>query len=244
MLRILSHHLADGTRHMACDEALLAHADMSTLRTYTWDRDCCSLGYFQNHSSVRQSFNQDLQLVRRITGGGAILHSNEVTYCLIAKRGSEVPQRSADIFTLLHGAIVAELQNHGVDVSLNPKQRGDKHYDQDVRCFASPAVNDIMQGQAKMLGSAARSFQDRVLVHGSLKLSSNPWDAEQVVGCGLDEQSAIQVLTTAISTALKLPTHTGALSADEEAQIERYHAARYGSDEWLCNRQGPRACSL
>ena len=244
MLRILSHHLADGTQHMACDEALLAHAEHTTLRTYTWDRPCCSLGYFQEFAQVAHSFDNDVQFVRRITGGGAILHSNEVTYCLIARRGSEVPQRSEDIFTLLHGAIVTELGNHGVTVSLNPKQRGDKRYAEDVRCFASPAVNDIMQGSAKMLGSAARSFRDRVLVHGSLKLHSNAWDADQVAGCELDATVAAKVLSTAISQALKMPSEAGSLSNTETAHIKRYHEARYGSNDWLEQRNGPRACSL
>ena len=243
MLRILSHHLADGAWHMACDEALLAHAESSTLRTYSWDKDYCSLGYFQDYTGVRQSFAQEVSMVRRITGGGAILHSNEVTYCLIAKRGSDVPQHSADMFTLLHSAIVAELRAHDVDVSLNPTQQGDKRYDQDVRCFASPAVNDIMQGQAKMLGSAARGFQDRVLIHGSLKLSTNAWDADRVVGCGLDEQTAIQVLTTAISNTIEAPAEHGTLSTDEQAQIQHYYQQRYADDAWLKLRQGPRACS-
>jgi len=194
MLRLLSHQVADGPQHMATDEALLAGASCSTLRTYSWERPCLSLGYFQDYEQARKSLAENdsssVGMVRRITGGGAIMHSKEVTYCLVAERGTELPQRSQEMFAVLHQQILAGLKQHQVEAALNQKQQGDKHYHTDVRCFASPAVNDIILGSGKMLGSASRNFQNRVLIHGSLKLASNDWDQDQAVGCGLSSEAA------------------------------------------------------
>ncbi len=246
MLRLLSHQLADGPQHMATDEALLAAASCSSLRTYSWEQPCLSLGYFQDYQQARASLAAqncgDVPMVRRITGGGAIMHCAEVTYCLVAERGSELPQRSQDMFSLLHQAILAKLKQHQVAASLNQAQQGDKHYHDDVRCFASPAVNDIVVGNGKMLGSASRNFQNRVLIHGSLKLASNDWDQEQAVGCGLDSHSAQTLLCQAISSALNMPLVPGSLEEDELALVETYRQARYGDDAWLTQRSGPRAC--
>ena len=246
MLRLLSHQVADGPQHMATDEALLAGASCSTLRTYTWDRPCLSLGYFQDYQQALKSMDgkssKDLSMVRRITGGGAIMHCEEVTYCLVAERGTELPQRSQAMFAVLHQEILAGLKQHHVEAALNQEQQGDKHYHADVRCFASPAVNDIILGNGKMLGSASRTFQNRVLIHGSLKLASNDWDQEQAVGCGLSSAAAQSLLTEAISRALKMQLQPGALNDDETALIEDYRQARYADDAWLTQRSGPRAC--
>jgi lipoate-protein ligase A len=119
---------------MSIDEALLSAADGTCLRSYSWQPSCLSLGYFQDFNDAHASLQpaqQHLDMVRRITGGGAILPQSEVTYCLIARRGRDIPQRTQDAFALLHGHISAALQAHGVDCYLNPQQLGDKRYHQD-----------------------------------------------------------------------------------------------------------------
>ncbi len=241
MLRILSHQCADGQTHMATDEALLAAAPCSSLRTYEWSRPCLSLGYFQDYTTVKKSFSPSCDMVRRITGGGAIYHIHEVTYCLVAKRGTELPQRSEDIFALLHQHILNGLAHEQVNASMNPAQIGDKHYDSDVRCFASPAPHDLMIKQGKLLGSAARQVKDRVLIHGSLKLQSNDWDADTVAGCALSSAKAQDILIDSITKALNTETTASELNDDELALINEYKQARYHNSDWLELRQGPRA---
>lgn len=244
MLRILSHQCADGPRHMATDEALLSAGAGSSLRTYEWTEPCISLGYFQDYHSVHHRLPQPVSMVRRITGGGAIYHVAEVTYCLIAERGSELPRRSQDIFTLLHGHILQALHAHAVTASLNQQQQGDKRFHHDVRCFASPAAQDIMGSSGKMLGSAARNFKNRVLIHGSLKLHSNDWDLETVTGCGLTPQQARQILIDGIVTALGLPIEYQEYSSAEQQLINACQTARYADRQWLEQRIGPRACFI
>lgn len=231
---------------MATDEALLAAGAATSLRTYSWQPTCCSLGYFQDYASVRSQLpaNWSGDLVRRITGGGAIIHQQEVTYCLIARRGRELPWRMQQAFALLHQQIAARLRAHGVDCNLNQTQLGDKRYQQDSRCFASPAVSDIMSGGSKMLGSAARQHGEHLLVHGSLKMDTNDWDADTIAGCGLDADSVRELLIAAISRALGLEATAGELSSREEQLIEDYHQARYSDQRWLKERQGVRACGL
>src|SRR4051812_50225238 len=92
VLRLLPPTVDDGATAMALDEALLEAAAEPTLRLYSWRTATVSLGYFQDHAEVmaRVAAARDPAppAVRRITGGGAIWHEHEVTYCLVGELGS------------------------------------------------------------------------------------------------------------------------------------------------------------
>ncbi len=86
--RVLPYETADGPANMALDEALLdavaADAETAYLRTYGWTVPTLSLGYFQRLAEVQADARwQSVAVVRRLTGGGAIWHHQEVTYALI-----------------------------------------------------------------------------------------------------------------------------------------------------------------
>src|SRR5438132_7833883 len=85
MLRVLPFTIADGPHNMAADEVLLesAVAGTGSLRFYGWATATLSLGYFQPHG-LRKSDDRlaKLPLVRRPTGGGALVHHHELTYAL------------------------------------------------------------------------------------------------------------------------------------------------------------------
>jgi lipoate-protein ligase A len=246
MLRLLPLLTADGPTHMATDEALLEAAAVPTLRLYRWQPATVSLGYFQDYQAVRAALPLDHgrppPVVRRITGGGAIWHQHEVTYCLVGRLGADgLPARVRDLYPLLHGALLAGLRAHGASLERQPAPAGDRRYRDEPRCFASPASDDLMTpGGAKVLGSAARARGERVLVHGSLKLESNPWDGGQASGCGLDFAAAAAVLEQAVAGALATTLEAGALEAAELAVRARILAERYGDDAWVCERRGPR----
>lgn len=227
---------------MATDEALLEAAQHPTLRCYTWDPPTLSLGYFQDWASVRASLPHPIAMVRRITGGGAIWHEHEVTYSLIGTLGQHgLPLRTRDCYPLLHSAIATALSAHTTPPALQAAAVGDRRYRDEPRCFASPAAADLVHDHAKVLGSAGRTRGQRVLIHGSLKLDTNPWDGSTVTGCGVSAELASQALVTGISTALGLNPEPGECTETEISARNRIRDQRYATNDWVEQRIGPRA---
>lgn len=229
---------------MALDESLLEAAATTTVRLYQWEPPAVSLGYFQDHSTIVSRLPPGMTVVRRITGGGAIWHEHEVTYALIGHLGRDgLPERTRDLYPLLHEAIRTALAVRGARLlQTQPETVGDRRYADEPRCFASPAADDLVHAAGgKALGSAARARGQCVLVHGSLKLATNPWDGPVVAPCGLDAAAASDALLAGLAAALGQPLIPGALTSSEIQARERLHAARYGDDAWVVERRGPRA---
>jgi lipoyl(octanoyl) transferase len=245
VLRHLPDLTADGPTQMASDEALLEAAQVPTVRLYTWQPSTVSLGYFQDFTGVTAALQARTghipPLVRRITGGGAIWHADEVTYALVAQVGTHLPSQPAAIYAHLHGAIREALAARGAHLDRQTATVGDRRYASEPRCFASPAAEDLIFEQGKVLGSAARIRGERILIHGSLKLASNPWDGDVVSGCGLAAEQAAAGLVDGISRALALPLEPGPWTTDETAARDRIRAVRYGDQRWVEKRVGPRA---
>jgi len=243
MTRVLPTLTAPGPVQMALDEALLVHAQGPTVRLYFWDPPALSLGYFQDWDTIAKHLPQDLTVVRRITGGGAIWHQHEVTYTVVGRLGEQgLPTTTKAIYPGLHRAVLQALGRRGAKVDMQPESIGDRRYHDDPRCFASPAADDLIhEAGGKILGSAARARGRQVLIHGSLKLASNPWDQAAVAPCGLDQDTAAQALQEGIADWLGTPLIPGELTPEEAATAAELQALRYTTDEWVRRRAGPRA---
>ncbi len=241
-IRLLPNLTADGPEQMARDEALLEATGVITLRLYRWDPPTVSLGCFQDHAASTAALPSGTAVVRRITGGGAIWHQHEVTYCLAGMLGRDgLPERARDLYPLIHGAVLAALARRGAGLALQPLSTGDRRYQAEPRCFASPAVDDLVHADGgKALGSAARARGGRVVLHGSLKLASNPWDGEAVTGCGLDWETAAAALREGVCGALQRPLVPGAWAPAELEAAARIRRERYGTPAWVERREGPR----
>jgi lipoate-protein ligase A len=241
-MRLIAPLTAAGPMQMAVDEALLDAAVEATARLYAWDPPAISLGYFQDYAAIARELPSGMAIVRRITGGGAIWHEHEVTYCLVGTLGQDgLPERARDCYPLLHGAIRRSLAKRGVELTLQDAARGDRRYRDEPRCFASPAIDDLVHADGgKVLGSAARTRGTRMLLHGSLKLASNPWDADSAASCGLNWDEAAAVVLEAVSQAFDAVLEPGELTAAEELARDRIVSERYGSAGWVQDRSGPR----
>jgi lipoate-protein ligase A len=240
--RLLDERCDDGATNMACDEALLQCAQVATVRLYTWSTPTVSLGYFQDHAAVVDSLGAlaPVAMVRRITGGGAIWHEHEVTYCLVARLGGELPSQVRACYHRIHAAIAAALARQGAAVSLAAEGGGDRRYRTEPRCFASPAVDDLTRAGGKALGSAARQRGERLLMHGSLKLASNAWDGAATAPCGVSPEAARRALIEGIGAAMGGEPQRGDLTAEERAALADIRAGRYGGERWVRERVGPR----
>jgi lipoate-protein ligase A len=246
LVRLLPRLDADGPTHMATDEALLEAAACPTLRLYRWRPATVSLGYFQDFAQIAARLPRQggsaMPVVRRITGGGAIWHEHEVTYCLVGVLGEHgLPTRVRDCYPLLHGAALAALNARGARLGRQRSSVGDRRYSDEPRCFASPAADDLVAHDGgKALGSAGRARGVRVLIHGSLKLASNPWDGDAVAACGLSWDVAAEALQEAFAAALGATFTAGDLDTAERAACERILGERYGDAAWVEARRGPR----
>lgn len=161
---------------MARDETLLLGPDAppAALRIYGWTPATISLGYFQRYADFEAlpSPLNTLAVVRRATGGGAILHDHEVTYCLVLSDSFELARKSpAELYRVAHEAWRTTLGKSGVATDLAPDEfplptpRTGPFF-----CFEKPGRTDLLLGDRKLLGSAQRRVSGRVMQHGSLIL--------------------------------------------------------------------------
>lgn len=172
---ILPHESADGPGNMALDEALLDAAvgdpRATMLRTYQWSAPTLSLGYFQAVSGAESDPRwRGVPLVRRPTGGGAILHHHEVTYALVVPREHPLARRGAALYQAVHAALAELLRAHGVAAGPRGGFPESVSRIRPFLCFTDQDPEDIIAGGIKIVGSAQRRRSGAVLQHGSLLL--------------------------------------------------------------------------
>src|SRR5262245_26510639 len=181
--RLLIDDFADSATNMARDEALAAvHASgvpPPTLRLYRWRPACLSLGRFQRGAAIdRAACARDgVQIVRRPSGGRALLHDDELTYAVIARADHPLVAGGSvvDSYRLISAALLAGLRRLGVEAELTPARRGDdrRPTTDDRRmtsgaagrwsvvssqwsaaCFDAPSSYELTVGGRKLVGSA------------------------------------------------------------------------------------------
>jgi lipoyl(octanoyl) transferase len=160
----------DGVRNMALDEALLEGAQTRgecTVRWYRWREATVSLGYFQAAEAAGAIPElAGLPMVRRLTGGGAILHHHEWTYSCTVPAGHPLAEVPTRIYDRVHEQVVAGLAERGIQAAL----RGEALREREgtFLCFGRGDPRDVVLGGQKILGSAQRRRCGAILQHGSL----------------------------------------------------------------------------
>lgn len=229
----------DGPTNMARDEHLL-HAEAAagvaaTLRFYGWTPPTVSLGYFQKYESLA-ALPPDIRalaVVRRTTGGGAILHDRELTYCLILREQHPFAVRGpVELYRAIHECFRAALAERGVESALAadelplPTPRTGPFF-----CFEKPGRTDLLLGGAKVLGSAQRRIGGAVMQHGSLltgaRFAAHPGRAVE----GIDDAALRIDLSERIALALGSNPVAANWSAEQLRDVEA-RRAKYASEEW------------
>jgi lipoate-protein ligase A len=165
---------------MAVDQALLESVVAGgppTVRWYRWDRPTISLGYFQSPAAAQTDERfRGLPVVRRLSGGGALVHHRELTYSCTLPAGHPLAESQRDLYIAVHERIIAVLAEFGFQAQL----RGTSFPDREAEflCFRRGDDFDVVMAGHKVLGSAQRRRKGAVLQHGSLVLERSEWAPE------------------------------------------------------------------
>jgi lipoate-protein ligase A len=262
--RLINSGFLRGPQNMAVDEAIMesvASGDSPpTLRFYGWQPACLSLGIAQEWDVVDLARCADLgwDVVRRATGGRAILHVDELTYSVCApKEEPRVQGAILESYERLSEALLAGLRLMGLE------PRRVKSYYQDKgesgpACFDGPADFEILMGQHKLLGSAQVRKKGVVLQHGTLPLfgditriaealyfdlpgqrdalrSRMHYRATTVLnslGRKLEFNEAADFMSRGFASELDLTLEPDGLTAQETWRAAEIEAEKYGTEAW------------
>ena len=215
---------ASGAWNMAVDEALLESAirdGLCTVRCYQWDSPTLSLGYFQSAVDVPDDarFSQ-LPVVRRLSGGGAIVHHHELTYSCAVPAGHPLSREPHRIYTAVHERIIALLADFGATATFRGAARPD--LSGKFLCFGRGDDFDVVMCGQKILGSAQRRRKGAILQHGSLILARSEFAPEfaglsDLAGRAISAGELLAQLPEAIANLLGSTSGREALAPSERS---------------------------
>lgn len=193
----------DGAENMAMDDAMLQWCDIHqqvALRVYRWATPTLSLGYFQPWEEwlsykenfivpelvarglAQDSLERHLSVVRRRTGGGAIVHHHDWTYALAVPWDQVRLGPTRNLYQWIHQGLVDWLNKIGFSAHMQPTSEPASK-SAAFLCFKRRTEGDILVGNDKIIGSAQRRGKRSVLQHGSVLLNRSPF-AQVLPGLG------------------------------------------------------------
>lgn len=256
-LRWLDSGAADGATNMAVDSLLLDDAresGLTTLRIYAWSSPTLSLG---RHERALGRFDRarltemGVSVVRRPTGGRALLHNREVTYSVTGPVGNRTLREA---FSDVNDFLTSAMLRLGVRSLSEATPRGATEPPGWSACFAEPNKGELVVGGAKLIASAQWRDQGAFLQHGSILLDddqsliadlsneeSRPTLAatlSQVLGRDIPYAEVRDVLveewSSRGSNGVTFPLQTESIQLDDSA-LQR-HRQTYLDPEWTWRR--------
>ena len=250
---------------MAIDEAILTAVaegqSPPTLRFFAWEPPCLSTGYNQammDEVDITRCQQASVDVVRRPTGGRAILHTDELTYSIVAPQGEpRVAGGVVESYRRLSAGLVRGLRFLGVDVV-----QAEAGHGQDAvvsaACFDAPSAYEVTAGGKMLVGSAQVRRKKVVLQHGSLplqgditriccylvvpseerrdelcqELRARATSLELVLGRVVPFDQVVEALVKGFSGALNLSLEPGELSEHELALVQRFRREKYTAEAW------------
>lgn len=263
--RLVLSDAADGATNMGLDEAILERVTQGesppTLRLYRWNPPALSLGYAQPAADVDLEALQarHWSLVRRPTGGRAILHTDELTYALIAS--ADNPHVAGGVlasYQHLSQGLRCALQSLGLDVELRSGESISATDRSNPVCFEVPSAYEVLVGGKKIIGSAQLRRRGGVLQHGTFpltgdigricdglhfadaaaradarkRLSARATTASELLERELDWEEAALAFRRGFERELGIQFKTADLTADEQQRAQEL-AERHRSEGWL-----------
>ena len=236
------HH---GPMNMAVDEALLLSAPRSgsTLRFYQWEEPTLSLGYFQSAAERSQhEASAGCPIVRRSTGGGAILHHHELTYSFVTPLSQRDKSASEPLYLAFHETLIEAFAELSIQATLFPNKSFQQTGDfEPFLCFQRRSAGDVLHAGAKICGSAQRRQKEALLQHGSVLLRRSEFgpelpgiaDLSKVV---LTAEKLAESWLPRLENRLELHFQPGELTPLERSTADRLAEDRFGADSWSSRR--------
>jgi lipoate-protein ligase A len=248
-----------GLMNMAIDDAILDFSDAHravVLRIYQWSEPTLSLGYFQkiSHRALHLP-SSNLAVVRRATGGGAIVHHHDLTYSLAVPQSNASVGAAPAIYSVVHAAIVEWLTEMGLaamqwretynlpttSVQLAASNKSE------FLCFHRRSEGDVVVGGQKVLGSAQRRSSGALLQHGSLLVAMSdhapslpgvrdlgPIAGEMMANLRIFSEEMRLRIQRGIDALLGLSFQCSSGLNGELDALATVKMAKFGSPQWRC----------
>ena len=262
--RLLIHPARRGAWNMAVDEAILENIGLGesspTLRLYAWDPACLSLGHAQPFADVDTARlrQNGWDVVRRATGGRAILHTDELTYSVTGSVDEPVLAGGVlESYNRLAQALLLAIKTLRLPVEIKEGKSNDSAPPNPV-CFEVPSTYEITVAGKKLIGSAQARKKEGVLQHGSLPLTgdltricqalvfkdetarqnaatrllSRAITVESARGGAVTWDTAARAFVEAFETQLGICFENGELSESEIQRAEELVKEKYAHPSW------------
>ena len=264
--RLIKTKTNDGFYNMAIDEAIMRnHQEKKvppTIRFYSWNPAALSLGYFQNlEKEIDQEAcqNAGIDIVRRLTGGRAILHDKELTYSITIREDYNLLSNSiVTSYKEISQGLVNGLNLLEIPAELKPMERGKKSpKGNSAACFDAPSWYEVILENKKLIGSAQTRKKGTILQHGSLPYEIDPkktfklfnysnekqrkrarriFSAKstslRAAGFNVDEKELQQALIKGLSKNLSFNYSLENLTAEELKLADKLRKQKYSKDKW------------
>lgn len=256
--RVLDLETNDCATNMAIDEAILFHISEghapNTIRTYRWNPSAVSLGYFQSiyeEVDIEACQRMGVDIVRRITGGGAVYHDyeGEITYSVLVRENDpKIPKDIIESYELVCQGIIYALNDVGIDATFKP-------------------INDIIAGTKKISGNAqTRRKPGKEVVflqHGTIlrdldvkkmfsvlrvskekikdklieQVEQRVTSIRRELGDKLvDFETLKEALENGFSKALSVQLERGTITESEREFAVKFKDEKYGAKDWVFKR--------
>lgn len=257
--------------NMALDDYLLErgrqNGQLPVLRFYGWNPPGLSIGYFQkttgriNRAGVAA---HGFELVRRLTGGQAVLHHDELTYSvIISESDPSMPHSVVGAYRVLSRGLLEGYRNLGLQAELAiPDSSLQKAREHSPVCFEEASWYELVVAGRKAAGSAQTRHHGMILQHGSIPLHTDP---DELFDCfdypsarvrtrtqaafgdkaiAIDEAIGQRVSLETVKTAFYHGFETGLnitfqrleLSAEDQRAVKRLAEEKYASELWNYSR--------
>jgi lipoate-protein ligase A len=262
--RLIDSGPGPGAWNLALDEAIFRSvrtgASPPTLRLYRWSSPALSIGYAQDRDRDvdRDSCRErGIAVIRRVTGGRAVLHDAEVTYSVSAPQGQPGFGAGLDeAYRMIAAGLVAGLRLLGLRAVTSPGPRDPLRASRHAACFAAAARHEIAVGSRKLIGSAQRRERGAFLQHGSILMESHGELLAQVLRgppaasgaarmAGLadllphcpDPETAAAAIADGCAAAWGVRFLPAGITPEEERAARALENGRYRSEDWNAGRR-------
>jgi len=243
---------------MAVDEAILEGYAASrpvhlapTLRLYSWSPPALSLGRRQAASHDPAFLEREgLDLVRRPTGGAAVLHEHERTYAVVGLlRHPPFPGGVLETYRTIAAALELALRDLGVDARAVGPRQVSRSAEASRLCFGETSHHEIAAGATKLVGSAQLRRRGAFLQHGSILMRADADRVARAMGAPVPPRGRFagiedvldrsvpaseldRALRHAFAESLGLELHPGELTPEECALAARWASSKYRARAW------------